>query len=504
MMNEENVGGSGEQSGSTPPGGGGQGQNPGGQGSGEQGNRPPQQGQGQNQGQNQGQGGGRRRRRRHRGGGGGGGGGQQRQGGQHGQQRQGGQQYNRNNNSNNSAPRQPMTPQTPQKSEAEKLFASKTPVDPYQWYQMEKGSTDPSMRALDLLAPIGKGTRGLIVAPPKAGKTTFLKQISNAVAAVDPKTLQYCLLIDERPEEVTDFKRSVPAEVWASSSDQTYDKHKKLGEDLMKVAIEKVAAGHDVFILLDPLTRLARVHNQFATGNRTMSGGLDSRAMEMPRRFFGAARKLEEGGSLTILATILVDTGSKMDDIIFQEFKGTGNMELVLDRRLADRRVWPAIDLALSGTRKEERLLDPETLRAVIPGCHSVEKLSDTHFRADVTIGIGPVKGRYRAEVKLSELDPPRAVTLGGSADGGLGFGSGEGRITLTASPEGGTAIRYVYKAAIGGKVASIGGRLLDGAARVIIGQFFASLARTAGGAAPDAARISLFARMRSWFGGKS
>ena len=340
MMNEENAGGSSEQSGPTPPGGGGAGQ-----GSGGQGYRPPQQGQGH---------GGRRRRRRHRGGGGGQHGQQQRQGGHHGQ-------YNRNNN----VPRPPLTPQAPQKSEAEKLFAAKTPVDPYQWLQMEKGSTDPSMRALDLLAPIGKGTRGLIVAPPKAGKTTFLKQISNAVAAVDPKVLQYCLLIDERPEEVTDFKRSVPAEVWASSSDQSYDKHKRLGEEMMKLAIEKAAQGEDVFILLDSLTRLARVHNQFATGNRTMSGGLDSRAMEMPRRFFGAARKLEEGGSLTILATILVDTGSKMDDIIFQEFKGTGNMELVLYRQAAEMRIFPALKVRDSGTRKEEKLFSKEYLEGV-------------------------------------------------------------------------------------------------------------------------------------------
>jgi transcription termination factor Rho len=361
-MNEENVGGPSGQSGQAPQGGGAPGGNPGG-GQGGQGQGGGQQRQGQNQGQGQGQG--RRRRRRHRGGGGGGGG----QHGQHNQQRQGGQhggqhgQYNRNNNNN--GPRPQSTPQAPVKSEAEKIFAAKTPVDPYQWFQMEKGSTDPSMRALDLLAPIGKGTRGLIVAPPKAGKTTFLKQISNAVAATDPKTIQYCLLIDERPEEVTDFKRSVPAEVWASSSDQTYDKHKKLGEDLMKVAIEKVAAGEDVFILLDSLTRLARVHNQFATGNRTMSGGLDSRAMEMPRRFFGAARKLEEGGSLTILATILVDTGSKMDDIIFQEFKGTGNMELVLYRQAAEMRIFPALKVRDSGTRKEEKLFPPAYLDGV-------------------------------------------------------------------------------------------------------------------------------------------
>jgi len=368
MMNEENVGGSSEQSGSAPQGGGA----PQGSGGGEQGQRQNQQGgqhQGQQGQQHQGQGGGRRRRRRHRGGGGGGGGqhgqhNQQRQG-QHNQNRQGGQYGQYNRGSQNGGPRPPMVPQAPQKSEAEKLFASKTPVDPYQWFQMEKGSTDPSMRALDLLAPIGKGTRGLIVAPPKAGKTTFLKQISNAVHAVDPKTVQYCLLIDERPEEVTDFKRSVPAEVWASSSDQTYDKHKKLGEDLMKVAIEKVAQGEDVFILLDSLTRLARVHNQFATGNRTMSGGLDSRAMEMPRRFFGAARKLEEGGSLTILATILVDTGSKMDDIIFQEFKGTGNMELVLYRQAAEMRIFPALKVRDSGTRKEEKLFPPAYLDGV-------------------------------------------------------------------------------------------------------------------------------------------
>ena len=357
MMNEENVGGQGGQSGQAPQGGGSGGQ--GGQGQGGQGGSG-----GQHQHHGGGGGGGRRRRRRHRGGGGGG-------GGQHGgqQQRQGGGQHGQhggqNRNNNNNFQRAPQVPQVPQRSDVEKAFSALTPVDPYQWYQMEKGSTDPSMRALDLLAPIGKGTRGLIVAPPKAGKTTFLKQISNAVAATDPKTRQYCLLIDERPEEVTDFKRSVPAEVWASSSDQSYDKHKKLAEDLFRLALEKVVAGEDVFILLDSLTRLARVYNQFATGNRTMSGGLDSRAMEIPRRFFGAARKIEGGGSLTILATILVDTGSKMDDIIFQEFKGTGNMELVLYRQAAEMRIFPALKVRDSGTRKEEKLFTPEYLEGV-------------------------------------------------------------------------------------------------------------------------------------------
>jgi len=251
------------------------------------------------------------------------------------------------------------------KSDVEAAFSALTPVDPYQWFQLEKGSTDPSMRALDLLAPIGKGTRGLIVAPPKAGKTTFLKQVSNSIAAIDPKVRQYCLLVDERPEEVTDFKRSVPAEVWASSSDQSYQQHKKIAEDLFKIALQKVVEGEDVFILLDSLTRLARVYNQFATGSRTMSGGLDSRAMEIPRRFFGAARKLEGAGSLTILATILVDTGSKMDDIIFQEFKGTGNMELVLYRQAAEQRIFPALKVRDSGTRKEEKLFTPEYLEGV-------------------------------------------------------------------------------------------------------------------------------------------
>jgi len=378
MMNEETTG-QGGAAGTNPPGGG----------SGDQAPRPQSQGGGQGQQQNQGQGAGDgqgRRRRRRRGGrgrtGGQGGGGQNQGGGQqqsqHGQ-RQGGQQHHRGGQ--NGGARPPHVPQAPVKSDVEQQFAAKTPVDPFEWLQLEKGSTDPSMRALDLLAPIGKGTRGLIVAPPKAGKTTFLKQISNAVHEIDPKIRQYCLLIDERPEEVTDFKRSVPAEVWASSSDQSYDKHKRLAEDLFRTALEKVVAGEDVFILLDSLTRLARVYNQFATGNRTMSGGLDSRAMEIPRRFFGAARKLEGAGSLTILATILVDTGSKMDDIIFQEFKGTGNMELVLYRQAAEQRIFPALKVRDSGTRKEEKLFTPEyldgvyKLRRLVAGMGDIEAI---------------------------------------------------------------------------------------------------------------------------------
>ncbi|MEK7858161.1 MAG: transcription termination factor Rho [Elusimicrobiota bacterium] len=347
MMNEESKGGESK---------GGQGQQgQGGQSQGGQG----QQGQGgQSQGGGGGQhrhGGGGRNRNRHR-----------RGGGQHHPQHHQGQQQRHNGGRDNrggGGPRPPAAP--PQRSEAEKLFMSKTPVDPYEWIQLEKGSTDPSMRAIDVLSPIGKGTRGLIVAPPKAGKTTFLKQISNAVAIANPEIKQFCLLIDERPEEVTDFKRSVPAEVFASSSDQAYERHVAVAEGMMRQAVEAASSGQDVFILLDSLTRLSRVHNQFATGSRTMSGGLDSRAMEVPRRFFGAARKLEEGGSLTILATILVDTGSKMDDIIFQEFKGTGNMELVLFRQAAEMRIFPALKVRDTGTRKEEKLFPKEMIESI-------------------------------------------------------------------------------------------------------------------------------------------
>ena len=353
MMNEE-TNGQGGESGSAPQGGG---------------NQPPRQHAQQGGGGTPSGGGGDsgRRRRRRRGGRGRSGQG----GGQHGSQsqqgqRQGGQHSGGGNRQQNGGgQRPPHIPQAPVRTDVEQAFSALTPVDPYQWFQLEKGSTDPSMRALDLLAPIGKGTRGLIVAPPKAGKTTFLKQVSNAIAVIDPKVRQYCLLVDERPEEVTDFKRSVPAEVWASSSDQSYQQHKKIAEDLFRAALEKVVQGEDVFILLDSLTRLARVYNQFATGSRTMSGGLDSRAMEIPRRFFGAARKLEGAGSLTILATILVDTGSKMDDIIFQEFKGTGNMELVLYRQAAEQRIFPALKVRDSGTRKEEKLFTPEYLEGV-------------------------------------------------------------------------------------------------------------------------------------------
>src|SRR5438105_3012624 len=270
----------------------------------------------------------------------------------------------------------------PGKTPAEESFLSKTSIDPRVRLRLEDGSSDLTMRAMDLICPIGKGQRGLIVSPPKAGKTTFLKQICMSLAKSEPSLKLYCLLIDERPEEVTDFKRSVSAEVHASPSDRSYDEHIQVAQKLMTQAISEADAGKDVVILLDSLTRLARVHNQSAEGNKTMSGGLDSRALEIPRRFFGAARNIEEGGSLTILATILVGTGSRMDDVIFQEFKGTGNMELVLSRPAAEQRIFPAIHVHASGTRKEELLLSPEELpkiyklRRALSGVEEVQAAS--------------------------------------------------------------------------------------------------------------------------------
>jgi transcription termination factor Rho len=263
------------------------------------------------------------------------------------------------------------------KSTQEEQFLSKTSIDPCVRLRLEAGFPEFTLRAMDLICPIGKGQRGLIVSPPKAGKTTFLKNICQALAKSDPALKLYCLLVDERPEEVTDFKRSVTAEVHASSNDRSYDEHIEVAQNLMRKAVAEVNAGCDAVILLDSLTRLARVHNAGAMGHRTMSGGLDSRALEVPRRFFGAARKLEEGGSLTIIATILVGTGSRMDDVIFQEFKGTGNMELVLSREAAEQRIFPALNIRASGTRKEEKLLTPEELQGVYKLRRSLASLQE-------------------------------------------------------------------------------------------------------------------------------
>ena len=252
---------------------------------------------------------------------------------------------------------------TPQDYAKTPDFGELTSIDPTERLELSKGSNNMSMRVLDLISPIGKGQRGLIVAPPKTGKTTLIEEIAEAVADNHPETHLVMLLVDERPEEVTHMKRRVRGEVIASSADQGADEHLHVSRLVLERVKRLVEAGKDVVMLLDSITRLARASNrETSRRGKTMSGGVDSRALEFPRRFFGAARKAEQGGSLTIIGTALIDTGSQMDEVIFQEFKGTGNLELQLDRRLAERRIFPAIDISKSGTRKEEKLFDPGTL----------------------------------------------------------------------------------------------------------------------------------------------
>lgn len=263
--------------------------------------------------------------------------------------------YKKNPNAKYSAQRRAQPRQV---TAEEAVFMKGTPVDPSPRIVLEKGSKDITMRAMDLICPIGMGQRGLIVAPPGSGKTTFLKHICQATAKSCPDMKIYCLLVDERPEEVTDFKREVPADVRHSSMDDDYEHHIEVAEQVMKDIFKDCAEGKNVMLLIDSLTRLSRVHNaQRPSGGRTMSGGVDTRALEVPRRMFGSARKIEDGGSLTILATILVDTDSRMDEVIFEEFKGTGNMEIVLSREISEHRIFPAIDVRMSNTRKSELLL---------------------------------------------------------------------------------------------------------------------------------------------------
>jgi transcription termination factor Rho len=245
-------------------------------------------------------------------------------------------------------------------------FENLTTIDPIEKFQLETTPDLLETRIIDLVTPLGKGTRGIIVAPPRTGKTTILKQIANSITTNHPEVYVLVLLIDERPEEVTDFQRSVKAEVVASSNDQDIETHVRLSRFMIERCRRMVEAGKDVFVLLDSLTRVARAYNSVHGGSgRTMTGGVDARALEIPRKMFASARKIENGGSLTILATALVDTGSRMDELIFQEFKGTGNMELILDRKLSDRRLFPAIDIPKSGTRKEEKLFPKNQIEAV-------------------------------------------------------------------------------------------------------------------------------------------
>ena len=249
-------------------------------------------------------------------------------------------------------------------------FESLTPIFPLEKLHLEFDQKQLSSRLIDLIAPVGKGQRGLIVAPPKAGKTVLIKQVANAITHNHDEISLIVLLIDERPEEVTDIRRSIEGsnvEVVASTFDEEPEHHKRIAEMVLERAKCMVEQGKDLVILLDSITRLARAYNlTVPPSGRTLSGGLDPTALYMPKKFFGAARNIEEGGSLTILATALVETGSKMDDMIFEEFKGTGNMELVLDRQLAERRIYPAIDIIKSGTRREDLLLNQDELDAII------------------------------------------------------------------------------------------------------------------------------------------
>lgn len=254
----------------------------------------------------------------------------------------------------------------PEKARERILFENLTPLYPNKRIVMETTKENLSTRVLDLAAPIGKGQRGLIVAPPRTGKTIILQNIANSIATNNPEIILIVLLIDERPEEVTDMQRIVKGEVIASTFDEPPERHVQVAEMAIEKARRLVEHGNDVVILLDSITRLARAYNTIQPhSGKILTGGIDANALHKPKRFFGAARNIEQGGSLTIIATALVETGSRMDEVIFEEFKGTGNMELVLDRRLADRRTYPAIDLIKSGTRKEELLYHPNELEKI-------------------------------------------------------------------------------------------------------------------------------------------
>ncbi len=270
---------------------------------------------------------------------------------------------------------------TPDKAIRRRPFEYLTPVFPDERINLTSKQQDYAMRLVDLIAPIGKGQRGLIVAPPKAGKTTLLKNIANSIEKNHPEVTLIVLLIDERPEEVTDLKRSINGDVIYSTFDQVPEHHAKVAEIVLERAQRLVEQNKDVVVLLDSITRLARAYNLIVpSSGRTLSGGLDPAALHKPKKFFGAARNIENGGSLTILATALIETGSRMDDVIFEEFKGTGNMELHLDRKLQERRIFPAIDINKSGTRKEELLQSQKELEAV----YSIRKELSCVQTADV------------------------------------------------------------------------------------------------------------------------
>ena len=272
--------------------------------------------------------------------------------------------------------------ESPEKAARRKRFDELTPIYPNERIRLETDSKEYAMRMIDLMSPIGKGQRGMIVAPPKVGKTTLLKKIANSISKNNPEEKLIVLLIDERPEEVTDMKRSINGEVIYSTFDELPEHHVKVAEMVLERAKRLVEQGKDVVILLDSITRLARAYNlTIPSSGRTLSGGLDPAALHKPKKFFGAARNIEFGGSLTILATALVDTGSRMDDVIFEEFKGTGNMEVHLDRKLSEKRIFPAIDINKSGTRREDLLLTPKEKETVF----ALRKAMNSMPVADVT-----------------------------------------------------------------------------------------------------------------------
>ncbi|MDD3147729.1 MAG: transcription termination factor Rho [Candidatus Riflebacteria bacterium] len=294
-------------------------------------------------------------------------------------------------------------------------FEDGIPVFPTDRFRLETGEEDISTRVFDLVCPIGKGQRGLIVAPPKAGKTTLLKQLANAILANHPEVLMLILLIDERPEEVTDMRRSVDAEVQASTFDEHINNHIKVSELLLEKAKRHVELGRDVVILLDSITRLARAYNiSMPSAGQTLSGGVNPFALHKPKRFLGAARKIEHGGSLTVIATALIDTGSKMDEVIFEEFKGTGNMELHLDRKLFNKRIFPCIDVKMSGTRKEELLMDIEDLKKVIILRRAFEDKSSQEVIEMLVKGISQTKDNREF---LSLINPNYKSSAGKSND---------------------------------------------------------------------------------------
>ena len=272
--------------------------------------------------------------------------------------------------------------ESPEKVARRKKFDELTPIYPNERIRLETTSNEYAMRIIDLMSPIGKGQRGMIVAPPKCGKTTLLKKIANSISKNNPEETLIVLLIDERPEEVTDMKRSIDGEVIYSTFDELPEHHVKVAEMVLERAKRLVEQGKDVVILLDSITRLARAYNlTIPSSGRTLSGGLDPAALHKPKKFFGAARNIEFGGSLTILATALIETGSRMDDVIFEEFKGTGNMEVHLDRKLSERRIFPAIDINKSGTRREDLLLTPKERDTVF----ALRKAMNSMPVADVT-----------------------------------------------------------------------------------------------------------------------